>query len=269
MREGGGEQRHALDVEDGVGFGVTLRQQRARGPGRQRRSGHRQQHLPGGVPGEGGRGNLAIAGCRDGEASVPAGGDVVGMALTTAGLCDEVGVRELEAAEVAGQSYTRQQRGGAGAAPHAQRNLVMDRQVQRNDGSPGTVQHIGVGIHDEVVLEHSAEFGVATRSGDRKGRSGVGLDGEVHGDSETHSIKAGAEVGGGRGQRQAQAAGMLAGAHAGCGAPAVTLLRASMTRSTLSASGSSTTGWRRICACWASSAALAPSISCSLSSSPR
>jgi hypothetical protein len=74
------------------------------------------------------------------------------MALAAAGLGDDVGVAQLEAAEVVSQRDARQQRGGAGAAAHAQRNLVVQRQMQRLHGNARR-EHIAIGVHDEVVLQ--------------------------------------------------------------------------------------------------------------------
>ncbi len=114
------------------------------------------------------------------------------MTLAAAGLGDKLGSGKTQAAEVAREHYAREQRCRARSAAHAQRNLIVQRELQRHDGGPGMREHVAVGVEDEIVIEHRTEFRIAARSGDGEGWCGVRFDGEVHGEREAHSIEAGA-----------------------------------------------------------------------------
>ena len=272
LGKGRDQQRDALDVEDGIGFGVALRQQRAGLLGGEARGGNGKQHLPGWIAGEGCGFDAAVVFRGDGEASIPASGDVVGVAFAAAGFGDDVGVGQLQPAEVVSERDSRKQRGGAGAAAHSERNLVVQRQMQRLHSNACAREDVAIGVEDQVVLQRGAERGVTSGCANLEGCGRVRLDGDVHGQRKASCVKAGTKVGRRCGERYSQAVRCVCGAHAGSGALVCAVsvsLSESKTRSTLSASGSSTTGWRRICACCASSASVAPASSLSLRSSPR
>ena len=101
----------------------------------------------------------------------------------------------VEIAEVIGEENARQECGGAGAASHPQRYLIVDLQVKTGGEDAEVGEDIHVRGKDEVAFERGAEVGVAPSGVDAEVLRDGSIDGEVEGHRETEGIEAGAEVG--------------------------------------------------------------------------
>jgi len=208
----GGEQEHGiLHVEDGVGARILRGQDEAGFFGGEAFVGHGQQERPlalGTDAGDFGLGNC-IRHAGDGEAAHPAGGGVVGVVLAAGSFADDLRVGPAQAAEVDCESNARQVGGSGRAAAFADGDVVVDFERQRLEWAGGRLQDFAVGVEDEVVFdaigELAADFAVAAAGGDEEflGGAGFEFDVEIHG--ERGRVEGGAEIGGGRGEREAEA----------------------------------------------------------------
>ncbi len=160
FREGGGEERDALHVEDGV-CRVYFSGSRPRAflvesgeSGSTSRS--RQSDL--------GLTEMAWTFCwpstksiaESVEAAEPAGGDVIGMAFADAGFAEDVALDQPSAPKVGGERDASEQGGRGGSAAHAERDLVVDLDLERGDRLLVRGEDAGVGVDSRFVFELAA-----------------------------------------------------------------------------------------------------------------
>jgi hypothetical protein len=119
------------------------------------------------------------------------------VAFPAAGFFENLLGRPVELAEVAGEEDSREEGGCAGATAHAERNLVVEREVEARGEAAGVGKDIDIGGEDEIVVDGGAELGVAAGGIDVEGASGGygGVDGQIEGHGKAERVKAGAEVG--------------------------------------------------------------------------
>jgi hypothetical protein len=103
------------------------------------------------------------------------------MAFAAAGLFEDLLGRPVQLAEVVGEEDSGKERSCAGAAAHAQGDLVVELEMEARGEAAGGDENIDVGSEDEVVVEVGGEFGVAARGVDVEGTSlrDLGVDGEI------------------------------------------------------------------------------------------
>ncbi len=107
-----------------------------------------------------------------------------------------------------GEQDAAEQSGGAGAAAHAEGNLVVEADVEWGGGATGAGEDVAVGLEDHVVVGAGAAVGVAAGGLDGERRAGgvggeFGVEGEGERQGEAGGVEGGAEVGGGGGQDEA------------------------------------------------------------------
>ena len=102
------------------------------------------------------------------EAVVPAGSVLwrFGMPLTATGLLQNLSVCPRQTTEVIGHKDSHQKRGGRGAAAHAQRNLIVELEMDMRSEDAGVGQDVHIGGENQVVFEPRTLFGVAASRGD-------------------------------------------------------------------------------------------------------
>src|ERR1700678_1201885 len=83
----------------------------------------------------------------------------------------------VEIAEVIGEENARQECGGAGAAAHPQRYLIVDLQVKTGGGDAGVGGDIRVRGENEVSLELGAEVSAPAGGVDAEVFRDGGVDG--------------------------------------------------------------------------------------------
>jgi hypothetical protein len=113
----------------------------------------------------------------------------------------------VEIAEVVGEQNCGEESGSAGAAAHAEGDLIVKLEMKTGSENANVGEDVDVGGEDQVIFELRAEIGVATASVDVEILSGGGVDGEVEGHRETDRVEARAEIG--RGRRQAELKGLV------------------------------------------------------------
>ena len=126
------------------------------------------------------------------------------MVFAAGSFSDDLGIGPTQTAKVNGHGNARQPRGRGGTTTFADRDLIRDFERQWGKRSSCGLQHLAVGIQNEVVFHFSTNFGVASACGDGKffGRTSVNLDVEVHRDGRR--VEGRSEIGGRGRERQAK-----------------------------------------------------------------
>ena len=132
-------RRGPLHVGHRIGPAVLGGQHRPRLLGRQAHRRKRQQQLPPQALAAGGRGHPSICNHRHRHMSQRAGRHIVGMALPSRGLLDARAQAPTQPAKVVRQHHSAQPRRRARSASHAQRNLVVDAQIKRQQSPSRTL----------------------------------------------------------------------------------------------------------------------------------
>src|SRR6202158_2641922 len=108
--------------------------------------------------------------------------------------------------EMYSQRDPRQAGGGGRSATSANGNLVLDVDAQGRDLAILRFEHLAIGGDDEVVLHPGADLRVAAFGGDEEVGRALGTEAEMEIQGKGGGVKRRAQIGGGRGQRQAQRA---------------------------------------------------------------
>jgi len=118
------------------------------------------------------------------------------MVLATGSFADDLGVGPAQAAEVHGEGDASEPGGGRGATTFADRDFIFYAQSEGCGFAARGLQHIAVGVENEVIFELAANFAVAARGGDGEfvGGTSIEMNVEIHG--EGGGVERGAEVGG-------------------------------------------------------------------------
>lgn len=117
------------------------------------------------------------------------------MPLPATGFFEDLLGGPIEVAEVVSHEDSSQESGGARAAAHPQRYLIVKLKVKARGEDAEVGEDIHVRGKDEVAFERGAEVGVAPSGVDAEVLRDGSIDGEVEGHRETEGIEAGAEVG--------------------------------------------------------------------------
>jgi hypothetical protein len=126
------------------------------------------------------------------------------MSLAAASLFEDLLGCPVEITEVIGQEDTGKESRGTGSAPHSERYLVVEPEVESRGKNAADGKDIHVGGQDEIVLELRTEVGIAARGVNAKVLGNSGVDGEVKPHGEADGVEAGTEIGGGRRKAEVQ-----------------------------------------------------------------
>ena len=93
-----------------------------------------------------------------------------GCPLDPAGFRHDPRISKAQAPKVIGKRHARQQRRRTRPAPHPQRNLIVQLEMQGRYRYPGSFQNFDVRVQDQIVLKRATERRVAACRVDGKAR---------------------------------------------------------------------------------------------------
>jgi hypothetical protein len=143
------------------------------------------------------------------------------VTFAAAGLFEYLLIGPVEITEVVGEQNAGKESGSTGAATHAKRDFVVELKMEAGSENANIGEDVNVGREDEVVFELRAKSCIAAGGVNVEVLSRNGVDGEVEGHGETESVEARTEIGGGRGEAEAEGLALdgkrSGGGHAGWG----------------------------------------------------
>src|ERR1700686_2617135 len=133
------------------------------------------------------------------------------MVLAHGSFADDAVIFPAQMSEMYSQRDSSQAGGSGRSATSSDGNLVFDVDSQRSDLAVFRFEDLAIGGNDEVVLHPGADRCVAAFGCDEEIGRALGTQAEMEIQGEGGGVERGAQIGGGRRQRQAQRAVLRCG----------------------------------------------------------